>query len=88
MMGTNSVHPTMAIYASPMINTPRAISGVLGICILDWINRVRGEYHSTRLIENTPNMFSKIFKALLLTHLLHLCSLQMVQIVFQVAYLP
>ena len=35
MMGTNSVHPTMAIYASPMINTPRAISGVLGICILD-----------------------------------------------------
>ena len=21
MMGTNSVHPTMAIYASPMINT-------------------------------------------------------------------
>lgn len=53
MMGTNSVHPTMAIYASPMINTPRAISGVLGVCILDWVNRVRGEYHSTRLIENT-----------------------------------
>ncbi|HDU7927719.1 TPA: MFS transporter, partial [Acinetobacter baumannii] len=53
MMGTNSVHPTMAIYASPMINTPRAISGVLGVCLLDWVNRVRGEYHSTRLIENT-----------------------------------
>ena len=34
MMGTNSVHPTMAIYASPMINTPRAISGVLGVCLL------------------------------------------------------
>ena len=59
MIGTNSVHPSMAPYASPMINTPRAISGVLGVCLLDWISRVRGEFHSTRLIENTAN---KVFQ--------------------------
>ena len=32
----------------------------------DWVNRVRGEYHSTRLIENTAQHVFKIFKALLL----------------------
>lgn len=73
MMGTNSVHPTMAIYASPMINTRVLLAAYSVYAFWTGSIEVRGEYHSTRLIENTAQHVFKIFKALLLILLPRLC---------------
>lgn len=53
MMATNTVAPENGVFASSMVNMPRAVSEALGACVLDLMQRFRGQLHTTRLLEQS-----------------------------------
>ncbi|MFS3136818.1 MFS transporter [Gluconacetobacter sacchari] len=51
MLATNEVKQPEAMYASGMINMPRAVAGGLGTGVLDAVERWRGALHHGRLLD-------------------------------------
>lgn len=63
LMATNSVAPYEGPFASPLVNMPRGLSEVLGLCILELMSHLRGQLHSTRMLESAGTRRFSVIQA-------------------------
>ncbi|PLZ02692.1 MFS transporter [Burkholderia sp. WAC0059] len=63
MMATNVVAPPEGPFASPLVNMPRGLSEVVGLCILELMAHFRGQLHATRLLESAGTRRFSVIEA-------------------------
>jgi DHA2 family multidrug resistance protein len=52
LMATNAIAPHEGPLGSSLVNMPRGLSEVLGLCLLQLMSRFRGQLHATRILES------------------------------------
>ena len=60
LLATNSVKPEEGPFASALVNTPRAISEVTGVWLLDLITRWRGDLHYNRIVDQLGQQSGRV----------------------------